>query len=92
MTSITKIPAGTTHILTNRKHEGDAEFIQQVAENTFKEWAKGISPAFSRWVYVPACLIDLDCYTPIDKVNSLKELEDAENEDAEFNRVGVNNV
>lgn len=70
MTTITNIPAGTSHILTNREHEGDAEFIQKNGDH-FREWFEGVTPVFSKWVYIPACLIDLKCYTPISEVNNV---------------------
>lgn len=70
---MTRIPAGTTHVLTNVKHEGDAEFIQ-LSEDLGKsrEWYKGPAIVFSKWVYIPSSLIDLDCYTPIGEFSNAK--------------------
>lgn len=86
MTSITKIPAGTTHTLIESACDGPFyEFIKLDGEHCYSWWGHG-------WRQDCNTLQHMNLYIPVVDVVSIKEREDAENEDAEFNRVGVNNV
>lgn len=85
MTSITEIPAGTTHVLTNNKDPLAANFLQ-LSDNMgeSREWHEGVAPMYCKWVYLCRTTIDLNDYTPIGELQDLTkdELIKAEDENA----------